>query len=125
MSLARDHAEWRTLVEVSGPFLSIEILCRAFPQGLDKLAEEGALRARLRAAHEEWQEEGARPAIHQAWLRFVLDELLELDDEWVRRGQDIPGQLEVALPEHGERLRPDAVLIDPTTNRPLLLVQVV
>ena len=65
MSLAREHAEWRALVEVSGPFLSVEILCRAFPQGLDKRDEEGALRARLRAAYEEWQEDGAKLPIHQ------------------------------------------------------------
>ena len=76
MSLAREHAEWRALVEVSGPFLSVEILCRAFPQGLDKLDEEGALRARLRVAYEEWQEDGAKTATERAnaiWKKLLSD----------------------------------------------------
>ena len=55
MSVTREHAEWRALIEVSGPFLSIDVLSRAFPQGLEKVEDEGALRARLRAAHEEWE----------------------------------------------------------------------
>jgi hypothetical protein len=35
MSIARHHAEWLSLVEVSGPFLSMPVLLRVFPQGLD------------------------------------------------------------------------------------------
>ena len=59
MSVARHHAEWLSLTETSGPFLSLSALLRAFPQELDTL-DSGAAR-RLRAAHEEWQssQEGA------------------------------------------------------------------
>ena len=35
MSIARHHAEWLSLVEVSGPFLSMPVLMRVFPQGLE------------------------------------------------------------------------------------------
>ena len=35
MSIARHHAEWLSLLEVSGPFLSMPVLLRAFPQGID------------------------------------------------------------------------------------------
>ena len=35
MSIARHHAAWLSLMEVSGPFLSLPVLMRAFPQGLD------------------------------------------------------------------------------------------
>ena len=35
MSIARHHAEWLPLVEVSGPFLSMPVLLEAFPQGLE------------------------------------------------------------------------------------------
>ncbi len=35
MSIARHHAEWLSLLEVSGPFLSMPVLLRVFPQGLD------------------------------------------------------------------------------------------
>lgn len=34
MSVARHHSEWLSLVEVSGPFMSLPVLLRAFPQGL-------------------------------------------------------------------------------------------
>ena len=39
------HAEWLSLIEVSGPFISIGMLDQVFPQGLDAiypaLGEEG------------------------------------------------------------------------------------
>ena len=35
MSSSRHHAEWLSLIEVSGPFLSVPVLERVFPQGLD------------------------------------------------------------------------------------------
>jgi hypothetical protein len=35
MSIAKHHAEWLKLVEVSGPFLSLSVLQKAFPQGLE------------------------------------------------------------------------------------------
>jgi len=54
MSIARHHAEWLSLLEISGPFLSMPVLLRAFPQGLDAL--DASLRGenpRLRALKEE------------------------------------------------------------------------
>ena len=44
MSIARHHAEWLSLLEISGPFLSMPVLLRAFPQGLD--AHDPTLSAR-------------------------------------------------------------------------------
>jgi hypothetical protein len=35
MSTARHHAEWLSLVEASGPFLSLPVLLKVFPNGLD------------------------------------------------------------------------------------------
>ena len=35
MSIARHHAEWLSLIEISGPFLSMPVLLDIFPQGLD------------------------------------------------------------------------------------------
>lgn len=76
MSIARHHGEWLSLVEVSGPFLSMPVLLRVFPQGLDAHDPEH-LRA-LRLAHEEWEDNqgGLRPdaAIHRAWTRQKGDE---------------------------------------------------
>ena len=52
MSIARHHAEWLSLLEISGPFLSMPVLMRAFPQGLD--ARRPGPRRELRLAYEEW-----------------------------------------------------------------------
>ena len=74
MSIARHHAEWLSLVEVSGPFLSMPVLLKVFPQGLDAHDPEH-LRS-LRLAHEEWEDRQADPAYHRAWVRFVLTRTL-------------------------------------------------
>jgi len=71
-SLAGHHAEWLSLLDVSGPFLSMPVLLRAWPHGLDMDAESPELRRELRAAYEEWLDNqgGLRPepAIHRAWV---------------------------------------------------------
>src|SRR6266571_1238375 len=130
MSIARHHAEWLSLVEVSGPFLSMPILLRVFPQGLDAHDPEHA--KNLRLAFEEWEDKqgGLRPdpAIHRAWVRFVLRETLELPDEVVVEGQALPPGLEARMAEHGETLRPDFAVVNPRgtpdEGRPRLLVQI-
>jgi hypothetical protein len=131
MSIARHHAEWLSLVEASGPFLSLPVLLKAFPSGLD--AHEPEHLKVLRLAYEEWQDSqyGARPdkAIHRAWVEFVLRQTLELPDEVLLEGQRIPPGLQVAIAEHGETLRPDWVVVNPKgtpgEGTPRLLVQIV
>lgn len=117
MSIARHHADWLSLVEVSGPFLSLPVLMRALPSGLAKAADESEVMRRLRLAHEEWEDslEMARPdpAIHNAWIIFVLHEVLELTAEVLVEGQAIPQTLHASSPEHGETLRPNLVLVTP------------
>ncbi len=126
MSVARHHAEWLSLVEISGPFLSIPVLQRAFPQGLDPHDPEHL--KNLRLAYEEWQEGMVKPAIHSAWIRYILTETLQFPDEVITSGQTLPPGLEVNLAEFGERLRPDFAIVNPTghenAGKPRLLVQV-
>jgi hypothetical protein len=92
MSIARHHAEWLSLVEASGPFLSLPVLLEVFPNGLE--AHDPEHMRRLKLAHEEWldNQRGAKPevAIHRAWVEFVLQETLELPDEVLRSHQTIP-----------------------------------
>ena len=76
------HAEWLSLVEVSGPFLALPVLEKAFPQGLDVV--ETPKRQRFRAAYEEWTDavEGNDPLLsdlHREWIRLVFTEILEYD----------------------------------------------
>lgn len=125
MSIARHHAEWLSLLEVSGPFLSMPVLLRAFPQGID--ADDPAHAGELRAAYEEWAENqgglNPDPAIHTAWIRYVLTRTLEYPDDLLAERQAIPEGLKATLPEHGETLRPDMLLLAPGTTQPRLLIQ--
>ena len=123
LPIARHHAEWLSLLEISGPFLSMPVLLRVFPQGLD--ADDPALRGDLRTVYEEWLDDqrGLRPdpALHRAWVQWVLSRVLEIPDEAVqggdheaRNGAADQGHLpSVTVAEYGETLRPDFVLVEP------------
>ena len=71
----------------------------------------------LRLAFEEWDDnqQGDRPdpAIHRAWIKFVLKQTLGLPDEVLAEGQEIPQTLKATIAEHGETLRPDVVVAQP------------
>lgn len=126
MSIARHHTEWLSLVEASGPFLSMPVLLRAFPQGLDVPHEPEVFR-NLRLAYEEWFEsqQGPRPdpAIHTQWLRWVLQNLLNYPAETLLEGPALGPALVVNIPEQGETLRPDYALKHPEEEKPRLLIQ--
>jgi hypothetical protein len=126
MSIARHHAEWLSLVPVSGPFLSMPVLLEAFNTGLEAHDPEHA--RLLRLAHAEWDESFDRrrpePAVHDAWIKFVLTKTLDFDADLLVEGQAIPQTLQVELPERGELLRPSIVVNDPATKKPRLLIQI-
>ncbi len=115
MSIPRHHAEWLSLLEISGPFLSLPVLLRVFPQGLDE--DDPAHWRELRLAYEEWLDNqfGLQPdpTIHQAWIRYVLQQTLELPDEVLAEGQAIPPTRKATIAEQQETLRPDLVILDP------------
>jgi len=125
MHIARHHAEWLALTEVAGPFLSLPVLLRAFPEGLDKL--DSAVTRDVRLAYEEWLDNAGSlrpdPAIHRAWVDYVLHTVLDWPRDLLAAGPAVPGTLAVTVPEHGETLRPDGVLLDPETRAPRLLLQ--
>ncbi len=122
MSIARHHNEWLSLVPVSGPFLSMPVLMRVFPQGLG--GHESEHFRTLRLAYEEWSERKSEPAIHKAWIKFVLGDTLELPDEVIDEGQAV--MLQATIPAHGETLRPDFIIKNPdgveNAGKPRLLV---
>lgn len=109
---ARQHAEWLSLLDTSGPFLSIEVLLATFPNGLD--ADDSDLRQLARLAYEEWLDNqgGVRPnpAVHEAWVLYVLKTVLGFADERILRGDKIPADLRVRDALHGEEARPDFVI---------------
>src|SRR4051812_46105286 len=94
------HAEWLSLVETSGPFLTIPTLKRTLPEGLD--AAPAAL-GELRIAYAEWQE---NQDLQARWVKWVLEELLELGDAVTEATEADPSR---RVAEHNVTLRPTFV----------------
>ena len=125
MSIPRHHAEWLSLVPVSGPFLSLPVLLEVFNTGLEPHDPDHS--RLLRQEYGNWIEATERmrgdPAPHRQWIRFVLNSTLELDEQTLLEGQAIPQPLQVEVAEHHELLRPSFVVVDPGTKTPRMLVQ--
>ena len=111
-SVSRQHADWLGLVPSSGPFVSLPVLMRAFPQGLD--ARDPVQAKALREAFEDWQDNPAAAGKQRAWVLHVLTTLLGYPGNQIVEGQSLPAGLEARMPEMGETLRPDLVLVGPT-----------
>ncbi len=107
----RHHAEWLSLVETSGPFLSVPALKRAMPDGLDALPTS---MPELRMAHTEWLDD---PGLQGRWVRFVLDHVLGLAHATHDATDADPSH---RIAEHGVALRPTHVVAD--AGKPVLLV---
>ncbi len=122
------HAEWLSLIEISGPFLNVSMLDKAFPQGLE--AVETPRRQKLRAAHEEWreavdQEDRLLPELHREWVRLVLTEMLEYDQESLVHVGDWPDELpSVSSQEHAGTFKPDWIVRSPADGKPRLFIAV-
>ncbi|MCZ2340174.1 MAG: BREX-1 system adenine-specific DNA-methyltransferase PglX [Bacteroidales bacterium] len=121
------HTEWLSLVEVSGPFLALPVLEKAFPQGLDVV--ETPKRQRLRAAYEEWTDavEGNDPLLsdlHREWIRLVFTEILEYDASTLATDAEKARTYLVASPDRNETFAPDWVVVSPSNGEPRLFVSV-
>jgi hypothetical protein len=102
------HAEWLSLIEVSGPFLTLPVLTRAFPAGLEPTDLE--LVSQLRVAYAEVSDD---PTLSPLWVRWVLARLLGHPDEVLRHGVGISARLTHRVAEYGVELRPDYAVVDP------------
>ncbi|MEQ1861836.1 MAG: restriction endonuclease, partial [Chthoniobacteraceae bacterium] len=123
MSVAREHAEWLSLLDISGPFLSLPVLQRTFPQGIEAIPT--GLRGDLRAAYSQWLDERADdPTLHPKWVRWILTGVLGHDAALIAEGPRIPAGLDRLVAEHHETLRPDLVLLSPHDGKPALLIQI-
>lgn len=122
------HAEWLSLIEISGPFLTVSMLDKAFPQGLETV--ETPRRQKLRAAYEEWreavdQEDRLLPELHREWVRLVLTEMLEYDQESLVHVGDWPDEiLSVSSQEHAGTFNPDWIVRSPADGKPRLFIAV-
>ncbi|MDH6228158.1 DNA methyltransferase [Streptomyces sp. MJP52] len=106
------HQEWLDLTEVSGPFLTMPVLLRAWPQ-LDPLEKDE--RARLRAHHADWQTDTV--AGRDEWVSYVLRRLLGWGDALTFRAGDLEhhglDRLTLRVAEHNTEVRPDFALVEP------------
>ncbi|EAM6970206.1 TPA: ATP phosphoribosyltransferase regulatory subunit [Salmonella enterica subsp. enterica serovar Godesberg] len=132
MSLANIHAEWLSLVDISGPFLAIPVLTHTFPQGLEELSS--FKRRRLRQAYDEWREaleleDPQLEELHSAWIDEVLSRVLEFDDDdkgdVLKRAKWCGSHLKSVLPDQGVVEYPDLAVVDEQQdNKPLLLIHI-
>ncbi len=101
------HAEWLSLVERSGPFLTVPVLKRVLPDGLQ---ETPSAASSLRLVYDEWRGE---PTLQHRWITWVLRELLELGDGVSEAG---PDDLHHRVAEHGVTVSPSFVVRDRTSD---------
>ncbi|MGG1940443.1 DNA methyltransferase [Paenibacillus polymyxa] len=122
-----NHTEWLSLVEVSGPFLSVPALEKAFPQGLESV--ETPRRTRLRSAYEEWGEaidndDSLIPEIHREWIWMVITELLEYDSYSLIPNSDLELPYSVTSPERTGIYQPNWVVKINQDEKPRLFISV-
>ncbi|WP_327395294.1 Eco57I restriction-modification methylase domain-containing protein [Streptomyces phaeochromogenes] len=106
----QQHLDWLSLVDVSGPFLTLPVLLRTWQQ-LDSI--DKPTRARLRYEHGVWLSD--QEAGQEAWIHFLLSELLGWGDA-LREGEALTEALAVDVPEHDERVAPTFALLVPEAD---------
>ena len=124
-SIASHHIDWLRLVERSGPFLSLPVLQKVFPQGLD--ADDRPARSELRVAYEEWKEDSEEEEkLHTRWIEYVLGTLLEYPSDVLLQIDEESPAFAASIPEHHETLVPSWAVVDADTGKvPRILIQVV
>jgi len=110
------HADWLRLVEPNGPFLTLPVLRRVWPNGLDHLDADARAEVRRRWADLHPDD----PATVTAWVEWVLTDLLAYGSR-LRSGPQVPATLVHVVAEHGAVLRPDHVLDDGAGGARLLV----
>ncbi len=110
------HADWLSLVEPSGPYLSLPVLRRVWPAGLERTPAELRAEARARLGTLDLSD----PAARTAWVEWLLGEVLQ----WGKRLAGAPGRpgvpeaLTHVVAEHACLLRPDYALMEPALMVP-------
>ncbi|MEU1259186.1 DNA methyltransferase [Streptomyces chartreusis] len=123
----QQHLNWLNLTEVSGPFLTLPVLLRNWPQ-LEGVPKER--RADIRLHHGIWQDD-RKSAGRLDWIGFLLRTVLEWDDALhLREGAGLYGdsgestaandalldRFAVTPPGADTTIRPDFALVRPGTD---------
>lgn len=122
------HTEWLSLLETSGPFLSVTTLERVFPQGLEAVTAHH--RRQLREAYDEWSEavecnDPQLPELHRAWIDLVLTMLLEYDADSLYTPATWQGTLpSITAPQQHLTFTPDLIIAAPQSREPRLFIKI-
>ncbi|MGS2588827.1 Eco57I restriction-modification methylase domain-containing protein [Streptomyces hebeiensis] len=123
----QQHLDWLNLVEVSGPFLTLPVLLRSWPQ-LEGVPS--GRRADIRLHHGIWQDD-RKGAGRLDWIGFQLRTLLEWDDalhlregagqfgdggESLAEDDTLLDRFVVSPPGSDTTVRPDFALVRPGTD---------
>ena len=106
-AVAYRHADWLSLVEPTGSFVTIPVLNRTFPAGVERI--DPATRATFR---DNLPEDFSDPAAATQWIEWVLGDLLGWGKR-LRSGPQVPETLTHVVGEHNTVLRPDYTLAEP------------
>ena len=120
------HKDWLSLVSPEGPFLSIPVLNRAFPNGVDRPESKSAHIVALMDAHKAWRNKTIEK--HEQWIKTVLLEGALWPSSHVAFKDEVPETFKVSFSEHGVELKPWAVLFDSDDAKkakPIMLVTTV
>jgi hypothetical protein len=109
---ARRRHAWLELVQTSGPFLTLPVVNRTWPNGLAAVATE--IRAELRARVARMQADNG--ASRHRLIEFVLRNVLDWDGHLLLDAT-VPDKLAELVVEHGQTVRPDfAFYVDGQAN---------
>lgn len=104
-SIRRHHDDWLSLLQRTGPFLTVPVLMRVWPAGLDPVPRD--LLDLFRPRFAEWSEDVA--GRQREWITFVLSTFLDWGNRLLQ-GTDLPPGLALDVPEHGQAIRADLAL---------------
>ena len=143
--IALQHTQWLNFINISGPFLSVEVLLETFPQGLDGLNHANT--TLIRQVYQEWRDnflaqedwmyvvKGQKkyrnwvpshydPDIHKVWVKWVLENTLEYSSFLTNDLEQLRKYSHV-VPENRYYLQADYLLLHPDTQKAVLLIKVV
>lgn len=120
--VAASHVEWLSLVETTGTFLTVPVVRRVFPSGIDPVSPDLRSEVRLRLASPPKTQAEAT-----GWTRWVIRDLLGLS-EALLEGPAVPDRATHFVAEQGVLLRPEFAVADlggQESEKPLRLLVLV
>ena len=81
------HKDWLQLVESEGPFLSLPVLNRIWPNGVDRFEPSDPRLLSLKDSFQAWRKKPSGQ--HENWIKTILNDVASWQDHSVF-GTDVP-----------------------------------